>query len=192
MTKIRSPSKQRIIDVAFEHFVLNGYEGASLGAIADTVGIRKASIYTHFKSKDALFLELLQDALDTECAYLNACFQIPSDGKLPGEVYLCEIKSRYEHAISYQFLTRIAYVPPSHLIEQVTAAYQHYIEQLIQCYQAELFQIIHEPQDQERYTDAYLGILDSLSVEMLYDGRMYQRRLHAMLSLYRQSIETMM
>lgn len=192
MTTIRSQSKQRIIDVAFEHFVLSGYEGASLGAIAETVGIRKASIYTHFKSKDALFLELLLDALEIECAHLQECFHTVSEGKLPGEVYLCEIKSRYEHAISYQFLTRIAYVPPSHLIEQVTSAYQHYIEQIIQFYQAELFQLIHDAQDQEMYTDAYLGILDSLSVELLYDGRMYKRRLHAMLCLYRQSLQKFM
>ena len=192
MTKIRSQSKQRIIDVAFEHFVLSGYEGASLGAIAETVGIRKASIYTHFKSKDALFLELLQDALEIECIHLQECFHTVSEDKLPGEVYLCEIKSRYEHAISYQFLTRIAYVPPSHLIEQVTSAYQHYIEQIIQFYQAELFQLIHDAQDQEMYTDAYLGILDSLSVELLYDGRMYKRRLHAMLCLYRQSLQKFM
>lgn len=189
MIKTRSQSKQRLIDVAFEHFVRNGYEGASLSAIAETVGIRKASIYTHFKSKDALFLELLQDALEIECAYLQACFQTFEDGKLPGEIYLCEIQSRYENAITYQFLTRIAYVPPSHLIQQVTSAYQHYIESIIQLYQAELSQMIHKNQDQEMYTDAYLGILDSLSVELLYDGHMYERRLHAMLYLYKQSFE---
>lgn len=192
MIKTRSQSKQRLIDVAFEHFVLSGYEGASLSAIADTVGIRKASIYTHFKSKDALFLQLLQDALEIECAHLQACFQTFEEGKLPGEIYLCEIQSRYENAISYQFLTRIAYVPPSHLIQQVTSAYQHYIEHIIQLYQAELAQIVHDAKDLEMYTDAYLGILDSLSVELLYDGRMYQRRLTAMLSLYRQSIQKAM
>lgn len=189
MIKIRSQSKQRIIDVAFEHFVLNGYEGASLSAIAEMVGIRKASIYTHFKSKEALFLELLQDSLEIECEHLNQCFHTLSAGKLPGEVYLYKIKSRYENAVSYQFLTRMAYVPPSHLIEAVTSAYQHYIEHITQLYQIELAQMILNKKDLEMYTDAYLGILDSLSVELLYDGRMYQRRLTAMLYLYRQSIE---
>lgn len=189
MTKSRSKSKQRIIDVAFEHFVLNGYEGASLSAIAETVGIRKASIYTHFKSKDDLFAELLQDALEIECQYLQECFNVSVEGKLPGEFYLRAIQSRYENAITSQFLTRIAYVPPSHFIEQVTSAYQHFIEQLIQLYQVELFQVINDPKDREMYTDAYLGILDSLSVELLYDGRMYKRRLYAMLCLYQQSMQ---
>ena len=189
MIKTRSQSKQRIIDVAFEHFVLNGYEGASLSAIAETVGIRKASIYTHFKSKDALFLELLQDSLEIECEHLRQCFRKVSDGKLPGEVYLYEIKSRYENAISCQFLTRMAYVPPSHLIEQVKSVYQHYIGKIIELYEEDLLQIIPDSQEREIYIDAYLGILDSLSVELLYDGRMYKRRLHAMLYLYRQSIQ---
>ena len=189
MTKMRSQSKQRIMDVAFEHFVLNGYEGASLSAIAETVGIRKASIYTHFKSKDELFLELLQDSLEIESEHLNKYFNTVFEGKLPGEAYLCEIKSRYENAVSYQFLTRMAYVPPSHLIEQVTSIYQSYIAKIIELYQKDLFEIVHHAIDQEIYTDAYLGILDSLSVELLYDGRMYMRRLRAMLHLYRQSIQ---
>lgn len=189
MTKLRSQSKQRIIDIAFRHFVLNGYEGASLGAIAEDIGIRKASIYTHFKSKDSLFLELLQDALDIECCYLEECFHTSVSTKLPGELYLVKIKSRYEHAITYQFLTRIAYVPPNHLIEKVKSVYQDYIQKIIQLYQIDLSKTIDNKKDQEMYTDAYLGILDSLSVELLYDGHMYERRLHAMLHLYKQSIE---
>lgn len=189
MKKIRSASKKRIIDVAFENFVLNGYEGASLSMIAEAVGIRKASIYTHFKSKDALFSELLEDALDIECSYLETCFHGALDNQLPGESYLRKIKLRYENAVTYQFLTRIAYVPPSHLIEQVKSAYQHYMAQLIQCYSVELVQVITNSQNQEIYTDAYVGILDSLNVELLYDGAMYERRLHAMLCLYRHSMQ---
>ena len=189
MTKARSAAKQRIIDVAFEHFVQSGYEGASLADIAESVGIRKASIYTHFKSKDALFLELLKDALDTESAYVHTCFEVSKVDKLPGERYLREIQTRYEKAVTYQFLTRIAYVPPRHLIEHVTSAYQQYIEHIVQCYQPILFEMITDLQDRVTYTDAYLGILDSLSVELLYDGRMYQRRLSAMLHLYQQGLQ---
>lgn len=189
MTTLRSKSKQRIIDAAFEHFVRNGYEGTSLNTIAEAVGIRKASIYTHFKSKDALFLELLQDALDIECAYLLTCFSNDSISTVPGEAYLYEIKSRYENAITSQFLTRIAYVPPTHLVDLVSETYQKYIGQLILLFKTELSQSMVDPQDQELYTDAYLGILDSLSVELLYDGTMYERRLHAMLMLYSRSLQ---
>lgn len=189
MTKARSDAKQRIIDVAFEHFVLSGYEGASLSIIAESVGIRKASIYTHFKSKDALFYELLEDALNTECMNLKENFHNTSDQYLPGESYLRGIKSRYEDSVTYQFLTRIAYVPPSHLVEHVKSVYQSYINQLLEHYDLEFSKTINNPKYKEMYADAYLGILDSLSVELLYDGRMYERRLNAMLCLYRQSIE---
>jgi AcrR family transcriptional regulator len=188
----RSKSKQRIIDAAFEHFVLNGYEGASLNAIAEAVGIRKASIYTHFKSKDALFLELLDDASNIECAYLKDCFSATSAFPLPGEAYLHEMKFRYESAITSQFLTRIAYVPPTHLVNDVTKAYQNYIEQIVQLFQEELSEIIKDTQEQELYADAYLGIIDSLSVELLYDGAMYQRRLNAMLMMYQQIMKKYM
>lgn len=189
MTKTRSNAKQRIIDVAFEHFVLSGYEGASLGIIAESVGIRKASIYTHFKSKDALFFELLEDALNIECMNLTESFYNSSNQYLPGEYYLRDIKSRYENSVTFQFLTRIAYVPPSHLSEHVKSVYKNYIKQLLKLYNLEFSQMVNNPKDQDMYADAYLGILDSLSVELLYDGSMYERRLHAMLRLYSQSID---
>lgn len=189
MAKARSDAKQRIIDVAFEHFVLSGYEGASLSIIAESVGIRKASIYTHFKSKDALFYELLEDALNIECMNLKENFHNTSDQYLPGESYLRGIKCRYKDSVTYQFLTRIAFVPPSHLVEHVKSVYQSYINQVLEHYDLEFSKTINNSKYQEMYADAYLGILDSLSVELLYDGRMYERRLDAMLCLYRQSIE---
>ena len=189
MTQIRSKSKQRIIDIAFEHFVLNGYEGTSIGAIADSVGIRKASIYTHFKSKDEIFLQVLQDALNKECEYLEACFANHNIHDLPGTKYLRELKSRYETAITSQFLTRIAYVPPSHLINEVTFTYQKYIEKLVELYLSQLKYLNLSADKNEILKDAYLGIFDSLSVELLYDGRMYERRINAMLYLYNSSIQ---
>lgn len=189
MTKPRSHAKQRIVDAAFEHFVVNGYEGASLSAIADSVGIRKASIYTHFSSKDALFLQLLEDAVTVECTDVTPFFVSKSDDLLPGEAYLLAFKSRYDHAITARFLTRMAYVPPVHLYEKVTSSYTQYIESVNNLLQAQLHDLNLDAEHLELFSDAYLGILDSLSVELLYAGNLYQRRLTAMLSLYRHSLK---
>lgn len=187
MVKARSKSKQNIINVAFEHFTMHGYEGASLGLIAEAVGIRKASIYTHFKSKDELFLEILEDALEIETSYLIECFSENND-TLPGELYLRNLKTRYESAITCRFLTRTAYVAPPHLTLQVTRTYQNYIAQLKEKLHSEMNKIFKSSADLDLYIEAYLGIFDSLCAELLYDGSNYDRRLATMLMLYQQSM----
>ena len=53
----KSSTKQAILDAALELFSRQGYEATSISQIADAVGIRKASLYSHFTGK--------QDILDT-------------------------------------------------------------------------------------------------------------------------------
>lgn len=55
-----------IKDAALKYFTIHGYEGASLSLIAEEVGMKKQSIYSHFKGKDDLFLQVLHDAKETE------------------------------------------------------------------------------------------------------------------------------
>lgn len=52
--------------VALKCFTTHGYEGASLSQIAEQVGMKKQSLYAHFKGKDDLFLQVLHDAKETE------------------------------------------------------------------------------------------------------------------------------
>lgn len=54
-----SPSEE-ILDAAAELFTTLGYSGTSTRAIAEAVGVRQASIYTHFASKAAMLNALLQ------------------------------------------------------------------------------------------------------------------------------------
>ena len=52
-------SRQRLLDVAREVFAQKGYAGASLSEIARQAGLRKASLYHHFSTKDSLYLSVL-------------------------------------------------------------------------------------------------------------------------------------
>jgi AcrR family transcriptional regulator len=47
--------QQEVLDVASEYFLSNGYEGASINAMARSSGISKESIYRYFGSKKELF-----------------------------------------------------------------------------------------------------------------------------------------
>jgi AcrR family transcriptional regulator len=53
-------TQARLLDAAEEVFVRDGYEGAQLDEIATAAGRSKGAVYTHFKSKEDLFLALFE------------------------------------------------------------------------------------------------------------------------------------
>lgn len=59
----RGNTKQEILDVALELFSVKGFEATSLSMIADAVGIRKASLYSHFENKQAILDALVEEVL---------------------------------------------------------------------------------------------------------------------------------
>ncbi|WP_042366223.1 TetR/AcrR family transcriptional regulator [Streptacidiphilus neutrinimicus] len=48
----RGDTRERILDVALELFVEHGYEKTSLREIADRLGVTKAALYYHFRTKE--------------------------------------------------------------------------------------------------------------------------------------------
>lgn len=57
-------TKQEILRAALNLFSVQGYEATSISQIADAVGIRKASLYSHFESKQDILHTLLHDSLE--------------------------------------------------------------------------------------------------------------------------------
>jgi AcrR family transcriptional regulator len=53
-------TQSRLLSAAEEVFVREGYEAAQLDEIAATAGRSKGAVYTHFKSKEDLFLALFE------------------------------------------------------------------------------------------------------------------------------------
>jgi AcrR family transcriptional regulator len=57
----RTDTRARIQQIAVELFTEHGYEGTSLREIAERLGVTKAALYYHFKSKEDIILSLVQD-----------------------------------------------------------------------------------------------------------------------------------
>ena len=57
-------TKQEILDAALELFSVQGYEATSISQLAEAVGIRKASLYSHFENKQAILDALIQTTLE--------------------------------------------------------------------------------------------------------------------------------
>jgi AcrR family transcriptional regulator len=61
------PSRSRreeILDCATRLFAARGYEGTSMSELADEVGLRKASLFHHFASKEVLYAAVLARLLE--------------------------------------------------------------------------------------------------------------------------------
>jgi len=65
-------SKEKIIEAAIEVFFEKGFDAASMRVIAERAGLTKPMIYYHFKNKEALYLELLEEHLEVFCNQLEA------------------------------------------------------------------------------------------------------------------------
>ena len=55
----RLETRTRLLESAAQLFAKGGYEGASVDLIAESAGYSKGAFYSNFKSKEAIFLELL-------------------------------------------------------------------------------------------------------------------------------------
>lgn len=61
--EIRNKSRQNIKDVALELFASNGYHNTSVSRIAKEANISKGLLYNYFENKEALLLDIINDAL---------------------------------------------------------------------------------------------------------------------------------
>lgn len=103
--------KEEIKQAALTLFANNGFEGTSLADIAGVVGLKKQSIYSHFKDKDDLFLSIMKDAKSTEIDYYRAKLR-DSDLSRPDLVLsslLFGVKELYDTDEAYQFWLRYGF-----------------------------------------------------------------------------------
>lgn len=199
MSKPRSASADKICTVAVAHFSEHGYDASSLNDIATEAGMRKASLYSHFTGKDSLFLAVLDDALQQEADFIAACFDAEADAATSaagaataGALYCERMAARYAASPYLRFLLRTAYLPPPALREHIGSSYEAVLAQLHARYLASLAQRAPALTSTQRalYGDAYLGIVDSLHVELIYaNGAALQRRHAALWRILADSLE---
>ena len=65
----RGNTKQEILNASLNLFSVQGFEATSISQIADAVGIRKASLYSHFENKQAILDTLVKEVLEQYAAH---------------------------------------------------------------------------------------------------------------------------
>lgn len=161
-----SPAAERVCVAALELLSDRGYDGSSLGEIARMAGMRKASLYSHFTGKDELVSAALDMSLSAEREFVALCFA-EDRGALPGGVYLERVTDRYRTAASLRFLLRTAYAPPLAIRESIIRHYRAFLAEVDSLFRAGLPEHLGDA-EQDHLAQAYLGVVDSIQVELLY------------------------
>ncbi|KQU22486.1 TetR family transcriptional regulator [Bacillus sp. Leaf13] len=163
-----------IKEAALKFFTIHGYEGASLSLIAEEVGMKKQSIYAHFKGKDDLFLQVLRDAKETELSS-NLQYFSKVDSKNPEKDlygFLQLIIDLFQKNEQLKFWLRMSFFPPAHL-EKAIGQEVIDIEEKVQAILESKFQdwinaklIVEDVAITPTY--AFLGVVDSIMLELVY------------------------
>jgi AcrR family transcriptional regulator len=75
-------TESKILEAATNTFLLFGYHGTTLQLIADKAGVNTAAIHYYFRSKERLYLKVVENAVDL---FLKNGSQINANSKMVEE-----------------------------------------------------------------------------------------------------------
>lgn len=165
-----------IKEAALKYFTIHGYEGASLSQIAEEVGMKKQSLYAHFKGKDDLFLQVLRDAKEAErtskLEYMSGIDAHHPERDLYG--FLRLVIDLFQKNEQLKFWLRTSFFPPAHLADAIGEEVVD-IETEIQGKLEKKFKDWIEAkaiygEAAQTPTLAFLGIVDSIMLSLVYDN----------------------
>jgi AcrR family transcriptional regulator len=81
----RAMTRQHLLDAAAIVFARNGFHGATLDEVSATAGFTKGAVYSNFKSKDDLFLALLEERTERQLAVVSDVLE--AGGHAPAEQF---------------------------------------------------------------------------------------------------------
>src|SRR6266542_2850743 len=89
----RAMTREHLLEAAAMVFARDGFQGSSLDVIASTAGFTKGAVYSNFKSKDDLFLAVLEDRFERGHEAIRSALNTP-EARSPEQW-----KPRITHAI---------------------------------------------------------------------------------------------
>ena len=100
-------TRERLLDAAAELFSKNGYAATSTRAIADILGIRKASIYYHIENKEDLLYAICKSSLERISSDVAAALEKVKDED-PLERVRALIRAHLENLVHGQIAHSVA------------------------------------------------------------------------------------
>ncbi|TCI56833.1 TetR/AcrR family transcriptional regulator [Exiguobacterium sp. SH5S13] len=187
-------TKQRIEQAARRRFALEGYEGLSLAALAEDVGIKKPSLYAHIEGKEQLFKQVVEQMAER---YQRAWEQArdASDGAAPLERIEAIVEALihfFEEEETWMLTKRMLLVPPPELrafIESTIGS----VETELQTFEKEQFRLAMERGDLPEQSlddvyDAYYCFLDGALLSLFSFETNRAQRQHAAFKILKKGV----
>jgi AcrR family transcriptional regulator len=146
-TRRDQDTRQRIREVALELFAEQGYDGTSLRQIAERLGITKAALYYHFKSKDEIVTSVLESMLEGVDELIEWAQEQPRTAATRAEILV-----RYRDIVGSS-------IRAMHFIQQPGAGKQHPGEQFKVRIQALINVLVPMDAPFERRAKALLALM---------------------------------
>ena len=121
---------EKLQDAALARFAVQGFDATTMNEIAADVGIKKPSVYAHFRNKDELFLSLIPKIVDDELNHARQVLQGGDEIKQQLRAYLEGIQERFEQSHQVRFWIRTLFAPPVHLYDVVMEPMHVFMEDL--------------------------------------------------------------
>lgn len=166
-------SKQRIKEIAIQHFIRYGYEGVKMAQIAEECGIRKQSLSYHFASKKSLLIEIYGETVKQEQKFVRDFFSQSRSENLEQQLFtfLQEHKNRFLTNPNVTFMYILAFITPLEVYDYVAGQFRAYITTL----KEELTGLFSKFEDirltPEEATIAFVTLMDGLDIQLVYETR---------------------
>ena len=96
---------EEVFRTAARLMVERGYVGTSMGDLADAVGMTKAGLYHHIKSKQDLLFQILHFAMTAlEREVIEPARDLPDPEERLREMIRCHVRGLFEHGLEFTLL----------------------------------------------------------------------------------------
>lgn len=190
-------NKQLIKSVALDLFGQKGYEDTSLAEIAKDVGIKKPSIYNHFRSKEDLFTDVLEDLIVSEVtAYRKTEVAMNHQEPLKNVRVLfdlfCQRLMTTKEALLWK---RVTFFPPEQFKDLIQEQFIHLekvtISILVSVYKEGVNQGMFQEVTEDEFVASFLCLVDGVFLEHhYYTNEIFQQRIESAWKVYALGISS--
>ncbi|AWB44136.1 TetR family transcriptional regulator [Paenibacillus sp. CAA11] len=163
MSGMHGDKHQAILDAAYTLFGSQGFYETKISQIADKAGIAKGTVYLYFKSKEQLFAAVSQRDFDRFLSRLDhGLHQTKSIQERLGFIADNHLRYYYERRDH----TKLFFMAPNNDPDLMRI-----MEEFLKRYTNAVIEVLEEGgiPEAKLYAKAYIGMLDRLKMEILFD-----------------------